>query len=321
MVYDTFSKRQKATQTTTQEIYIYDVIPASFRTQIVFIWYRALGNENEYLGSTGEGIRYAYECLVNILREEVGVFVLPPTTKHVRISFLEELVEYFQHEGNIDRVLNVIELSFRFINKHASDFRYQFKRNSEEIADQAISDLNIRFKEHSIGYRFESSTLIRIDSEFLHEEATKPALLLLTKPEYKGVQDEFLQACNHYKYGRKKEVLDACVKAFESMMKSICTKRGWNFHPNATVSPLIKTCLQNGLIPSFLQTRAESLQSLLESGVPTIGNKLSRHGQGSEILEIPNYLVRYALLETAAALILFDEAEAALKQVGTDQQV
>jgi hypothetical protein len=189
------------------------------------------------------------------------------------------------------------------------EFRYQFRQDSEEVADQAIDDLNTRFKEHNLGYRFEPPFLIRIDSEFLHNEVVKPVLKLLTKPEYVGAQEEFLTAYNHYKHGRKKEVLNACLKAFESMMKAICKKRGWYHHPNATASPLIKTCLQNKLIPDFFQSKGESLQSLLESGIPTIGNKLSRHGQGSEVKEIANSLVTHALHETASIILLLDQAE------------
>lgn len=312
MVYNTFSKRQKTEQGETQEIYIYDAIPSTLRTQIVYIWHSAFGNEEEYYDLAGEGIRRTYKCLVEILREEVGVFILPPSIKHVQITFLEELIEYFLNEKDINRVLDVVELSFKYINKFARDFHYQFKKDSEEVADQAINDLNTRFKEHSIGYRFESSKLIRIDSEFLHIEIVKPALKLLIKSEYAGAQDEFLKACDHYKCGRKKEVLDACLKAFESLMKSICKKRGWHYLPNATASPLIKICLQNKLIPSFFQSKSEALQSLLESGIPTISNKLSRHGQGEEIVEIPDCIAAYALHETASTLILLDQAEADL---------
>jgi hypothetical protein len=314
MVLNTYSKRRKtAMQKDTQEIYTYDLIPNVLKVQIVHIWYSVLGNEEKYFALANESIRLTYKNLVEIIREEIGVFILPPSARHRQITFLEELVEYFLKEKDTGRILDVIELSFQFINKFVRNFRYQFRQDSEEVADQAIDDLNMRFKEYALGYRFERPFVIRIDSQFLHIEVVKPTLKLLTKPEYAGAQEEFSTACDHYKHGRKKEVLDACLKAFDSMMKAICKKRGWNHHPNATASPLIKTCLQNKLIPDFFQSKAESFQSLLESGVPTIGNKLSRHGQGNEVIEIANSIVAYALHETASILVLLDQAETELK--------
>ena len=318
MVYTTFSKRQRAEQQVSEEIYIYDEIPTALRIQIIHIWFNSIGSKEENCALVGERVRSSYECLVQIIREELGVFILPPSTKYSQNTALEELIDYFLKENEVERVLDVIELSFQYIDNFIRDFNYQGKRDSNEITERAINDVNIRFKEHSIGYRFDSRRLIRIDSEFLHVKVVKPALKLLSNPEYAGAQDEFLKACDHYKSGRKKEVLGACFSAFESMMKLICKKRGWEHPINATASPLIKICIQNRLIPLFLQSKSESLQSLLESGIPTIGNKLGRHGQGAQIVEVPDYIAAYALHETASTLILLHHAEADLKQSEKD---
>ena len=298
MVYTTFSKRQRAEQQVSEEIYIYDEIPTALRIQIIHIWFNSIGSKEENCALVGERVRSSYECLVQIIREELGVFILPPSTKYSQNTALEELIDYFLKENEVERVLDVIELSFQYIDNFIRDFNYQGKRDSNEITERAINDVNIRFKEHSIGYRFDSRRLIRIDSEFLHVKVVKPALKLLSNPEYAGAQDEFLKACDHYKSGRKKEVLGACFSAFESMMKLIC--------------------IQNRLIPLFLQSKSESLQSLLESGIPTIGNKLGRHGQGAQIVEVPDYIAAYALHETASTLILLHHAEADLKQSEKD---
>ena len=47
--------------------------------------------------------------------------------------------------------------------------------------DDAVVELNTRFREHGIGYQFESNKIVRVDSQFLHQEAVKPALQLLLK--------------------------------------------------------------------------------------------------------------------------------------------
>lgn len=313
MVFNTYSKRQKETRGETQDVYIYDVIPEILRVQIVYIWDDSLGSKDLYYCHEQMHVREVYECIANVLRKERGVFILPPSSKYERIDYRDEIIEYFLHEQDIDKVLDTIELSFKLIDLRVRDFHYQYRQDADEIANQAICDLNTRFKEHGVGYSFEDKQIIRIDSQFTHVEVVRPALKLLKKPEYAGSQNEFLNACEHYRHGRKKDVLDDCLKALESLMKSICKKRGWAYHANATASPLIKICLTNKLIPLFLQSKLESLQSLLESGIPTIRNKMSGHGQGDEVVEVPDCIVAYALHETASILILFDQAEAELK--------
>lgn len=63
------------------------------------------------------------------------------------------------------------------------------------------------------------------------------------------------------------------------------------------------------MIPDYLQTQLGALRTLLESGVPTVRNKVGGHGQGVEIMEVPEYLVAYTLHATAANILLLAEAD------------
>lgn len=92
-------------------------------------------------------------------------------------------------------------------------------------------------------------------------------------------------------------------------MKAICDKRGWNYSNNATATPLIQVCFDNGLIPSFWQSHYSSLRNLLESSVPTGRNKLSGHGQGTTPVSVPNHLVAYMLHMTASVIVFLAEAD------------
>lgn len=56
-----------------------------------------------------------------------------------------------------------------------------------------------------------------------------------------------------------------------------------------------------------------AVRSLLESGVPTIRNKLGGHGQGTDSIVVPEYFARYALNLTASSILLVAEADAAKK--------
>ena len=245
-IFDLFSKRQKMLRGDIPDVYVYDELPQALKTQIVHIWVDALGGGELYY----EGqVQTAYQAIVSTLCREYGLFQLnSDTNRHGDRNFIRELVEFFLHERNIERVLDAIELSFRLIDISSRDFFYLRRRNSDEIADAAIEELNGRFKEHGVGYQFIDGEIIRIDSELLHSEVVKPVLRLLNQKDFKGAQQEFLKAHEHYRHGNAKEALNECLKAFESLMKAICDKRGWSYNGNSTAKSLIQTCLNNELI-------------------------------------------------------------------------
>jgi len=182
--------------------------------------------------------------------------------------------------------------------------------SEQEISaiDNALEELNLRFAEHSVGYRLAEGKIVRIDSEMLHAEVVKPALLLLQGTAYSGAQDEFLTAHEHYRSGRYKEALNESLKSMESVLKSICKERGWSHKPTPTASELIDVCFANGLIPAFWQSHFSSLANMLKSGVPTGRNKLGGHGQGAEIVTVPAHLAAYVLHMTASTIVFLVEA-------------
>lgn len=308
-IFDLFSKRQKKLRGDVPDVYVYDELPQALKTQIIHIWLDTLGNGNQYY----EGqVREAYPLIVDTLCREYGLFKLPGAKEYGDRDYIKELANFFLHEQDIERALDAVELSFRVINRLTRNWNYLSRRDASERADAAIEELNGRFKEHGVGYQFIEREIIRIDSELVHSEVVKPALRLLNQKIYAGVQQEFLKAHEHYRHGNTKEALNECLKAFESMMKAICDKRGWGYSSNATAKNLIQACLDNGLIPSFWQQNFTSLRSLLESSVPTGRNKLSGHGQGASTITVPDHLVAYMLHMTASALVFLGDAEAAL---------
>ncbi|MEI6950699.1 hypothetical protein V9K67_26185 [Paraflavisolibacter sp. H34] len=124
---------------------------------------------------------------------------------------------------------------------------------------------------------------------------------------FQNANEEFLKAHDHYRHGRNKECLSECLKAFESVMKIICTQKGWPHDEKDTSSKLLKICFDNNLIPQYLQTQFTSLRAVLDSGIPTIRNRIGGHGQGSEKKEAADQLVRYALNLTGSNIIFLIE--------------
>ena len=280
------------------DVYVYDDLPYPLRVQIVQIWWSVIGDQKQYLYNEREA-KNAYDLMVNTLRHEYGVFYLHSKNQGAIIEF----VNFFLSEEDVEKALDAVQLSFQVIcgNTHLYD--------GPEIVNNAIEELNQRFKEHGVGYQFTNGQIVRIDSEFIHAEVVKPALNLLDQKHYAGAQQEFLKAHEHYRKGNSKEALSECLKAFESVMKAICDKRGWTYGNNATAKPLIQACFDNGLIPPFWQSHYSSLRNLLECSVPTGRNKLSGHGQGTTPVSVPNYLVAYMLHMTASAIVFLAEAD------------
>lgn len=309
-VIELFSKRQKKLRGEVSDVYVYDDIPKQLKTQIVHIWYDALGHENQYNNNKGK-VRKTYQEIVETLCREYGLFKLPGTNDYDR-HYIVELKSFFLSEQNTEQVLDVVELTFRVIDGFTRGYNYLDRHDADSTATNAIEELNFRFKEHSVGFQYIDRNIIRIDSDLIHSEVVKPALRLLNQKYCTGAQQEFLMAHEHYQHRNMKESLNECLKSFESLMKAICDKRGWSYNPNATAKNLIQVCLDNELIPSYWQQSFTSLRTLLESSVPTGRNKLSGHGQGSATMIVPDYLAAYMLHMTASAIVFLSEADAAM---------
>ncbi|BCG73406.1 hypothetical protein MesoLj113a_45640 [Mesorhizobium sp. 113-1-2] len=282
-------------------------MPAPLRVQIVQILRDVIGVP-EYPHE--ETIEQLYRIIVEVLRREYGEFKLPPVPKYGDRTYDRELTDFFLNTTDVERAVDVVEISFRVVDNVTSRPNYIGRRDPAKMAKQAIEELNTRFKEHGVGYQFVDGDVIRVDSELIHAEAVKPALRLLNTKNYKGAHEEFLKAYEHYRHGNIKEALNECLKSFESAMKSICDKRKWTYDPNDTAKKLIEVLYSNGLIPQFWQGQLGSLRSLLESSIPTGRNRMAGHGQGATPTEVPAHFAAYMLHMTASTLVFLTTAEA-----------
>ena len=298
-VLDLFSRRQRRLRGEVSDVYTYDNIPNDLRVQIAHIIMDAFTDPNDYTFASK-----CYTLIVKALRKEVGVFQLIDCPKDSQ----DELINYLIKCLGTDATLDIIEICFRCIDNWVRDQVY----NPLMGADEAIKELNDRFREAGIGYQYESGEIIRVDSQIVHSEMVKPALVLLHKKIYSNAGEEFLAAHKHYRDGRYQECLTSCAKAFESVMKIICDKRRWPYNQKDNASKLVDAILSNGLIPTHFQTQFNALRSMLESGIPTPRNQQSAHGQGAIKIEVPDYLASFLLHQTAATILMLAQAEEAL---------
>ena len=306
-----YSKRQRRLRGETPDFYQYDNLPEPLKVQIIHILRKSLGDLNQ-LYSSSLHYNNARECYTGIAEDlcsEHGVLRLP-TVRSLRPNIMDNLFVFFLQETKVENAIDFIELSFDAVDNRARMQNYLNKANASVVADEAIRALNERFKEHGAGYYFNNGQIMRIDSEFIHSEVVRPALRILNHKEYAGAQDEFLRAHEYYRAGQAKGALNECLKSLESVLKSICDKRGWSYDSGATAKNLIDTCFENEIIPRFWQQQFNALRSLLESGVLPARNKLAAHGQGKEPRPVPNHLVGFVLHMTAAAIVFLADADA-----------
>jgi hypothetical protein len=294
---DIFSKRRKKAAARGVDVYQYDGIPSTLRVQVVHIWNDVVG---QLIYLQGEPI---FSVSKAILCREYGWFKL--FEGHMETVF-EEVVKFFLNTKDTDQALDVIELTFRCIESANSENNYLFSNASMNYID-GINELNSRFRENGVGYQYVSGSIIRVDSTLIHQEVVVPALSFLADPTFKGANDEFLSAHKHYRAGNFDACLNDCLKAFESTLKIIIKKRKWAHAANDTAKKLVEIVFSNKLIPPFMQSHFAALQSVLESGVPTVRNKMGGHGKGDEEREVPIHLAAYALHLTASNVVFLVE--------------
>jgi len=301
-----FSRRQKQLPKDVPDVYQYDAVPMPLRVQTVHILRDLFGFAMDY---DLNGCLQTFQVIHERLCREYGVFQLSPKSMDsVDSQVVDFLINYADHE----QVLDAIEVCFRFAAYRIGSTSYG-PQVSETVFNHAVAELNFRFREQGVGYQYESGEIIRVDSKLIHAEVVKPVLALLSAKEYAGANAEFLKAFEHFRKGDTKECLNECLKAFESTMKVICTKRKWIFKPTDTATALIDVCLKNDLIPHLIQSHIGGVRASLESGIPTIRNRLSAHGQGTQVIDIPPHYASYMLHLTATTIQFLVEAEKALK--------
>ena len=301
-IIDIFSKRQRRMRGEFPDVYQYDDLPIRFRRQVVFILKDVFSLSNDPYHT--HPLRFEwFKDIHDVLARELGVFQLTEREDNP----WEGVISFFLNTTNVDDALSVIEISFISVRSAQQENQpLPFKMT----ATNAVKELNTRFMEHGIGYQFESSKIVRVDSRFLHQEVVKPALQLLQATHYAGANEEFRKAHEHYRHQRYGEAVSECLKALESTLKVLCKKRKWPFSADtATAKKLLEIVFEKGLVPGYLENKFTGLRAVLESGVPTIRNRESGHGTGEEPRHIPQHLAAYVLHLTASAIVFISRCD------------
>jgi len=286
---------------------VYDRIDSGLRFQLWKIWRAFFG---EY--ASGEALYEAYKVLQRSVENEILKKELPPSGQfQPAFQKLENLfIEDLNLNDSLDFMQIALDIMVLFDHQPSGRAVLNKYKGNAQVAS-AVEEMNTRFMEHCVGYYVANHgkpELIRRDEELSHQEIIIPALQLLYDEQFSGADAEYRSAHAHYLQGRNRECLADCQSAFESTMKTICERRAWTYPTNSTASNLIKICLDNGLLPTFLESHLNTIRQGLQDGAPVIRNKLGPHGQGETVRDVPDELAAYMLREVGNNIILLVDA-------------
>ena len=83
-------------------------------------------------------------------------------------------MNFLLHTEETEKVIDVIEVSFRYIDQMVRDnlntfmnqrLSYGLKRSETSSPDEAIKELNYQFRDHGVGYQYESGQIIKVDTQ------------------------------------------------------------------------------------------------------------------------------------------------------------
>jgi hypothetical protein len=191
------------------------------------------------------------------------------------------------------------------------------ERGAKQTGPEAIAEINSRFEQHAVGYQFENRHIIRVDSKLVHAEVIKPALALLTAPEFAKANDDFMTAHRHYRASEFKDCVTAANRAYESMMKAICDTEHWAYGKGDGAAELVTNLTSQGLFTHAFDRSFTAYVAMLKAGLPAIRNDAGGHGEGLAAAAVTAEIARFAINLTATNILFLGETYSVFKHKQT----
>jgi hypothetical protein len=271
------------------------LVPRRVRMQVVLLLTRKFDDV---------GVEYRNEFFEDVwwhLSERLGTTLPGLDDKNLMMGVFAVINKH----PNPDVVLSAIELICR-----RTQGRLDRAPETSESND-VIDEINDYLRRSSVGYVFNptASEIVRIESQHLNETLVAPTFLLLQQPDLAGADHEYKKAHGHLRAGLTKEATNEALKAVESAMKTICTRRSIDYSSARGTKDLLRLLIDNGVAPASLDSYLTGLRSALESGLPTLRNKRAGHGQGPEIQDMTMNEASLAVNLAGATLLFLVRAE------------
>lgn len=297
-MYKLFSQRKREEENGISDVYIYDKFCKAFRNQYLHIISDLFISHGEDRYFTFNGAINFWEITCEGFAREKGLKCLSSYS----CGYYNDRLAYerYADESSDEDFLDLLDYTFTVIVSNEAVANIVGK----EKIDRAIEELNYRLKQHSLGYEFVNGNLIVKTNEQIHREIIKPALYLLHNEMFRGAEEEYFRAFDCFREGKNKDAILNAIKAFESVIKTICEKLKYPYNKdNDTAKQLLQHLSDNNFYPKYLENHLTGIRITLESGAPTLRNKKAGHGQGTEVSSVSDEYVEYALNLVATNMV------------------
>jgi hypothetical protein len=158
--------------------------------------------------------------------------------------------------------------------------------------------VNEIFEDASCAWRLDDGEFFAVDQTFLGIRLAEMAEQGLKQKAFHGTYEEFREAREDLLAGDTKGCISNAQKAFESALKTLLgTEKG-------NASTLIRQFVADGHVDDLPEEFKTSFGEQVLMSVPTMGNRLGRHGQGATVINVPTAYAQLTL-EMAAAYLNF----------------
>ena len=168
------------------------------------------------------------------------------------------------------------------------------KQMQDKESEECRKKINQIFDIHQCPWRIADSEFFKLDADFVGERLASQAHDALTANKFYGAADEYAKARQHLASGDIKDAIFYAGKSFESIIKVLTGKS------NANADQLIKGMLEDGYFDDLPEEVRKGFCEQVLKSLPTLRNRLGGHGQGSEIMTVPNVYGDLALQMAAA---------------------
>lgn len=295
-MYKLYSQREKEKEQ-EMDVYNYYHFPEGFRNQFMMILIDLFDSRNLITNCFNNTRLDFWESTCSGFAREKGLkCILSLDEKESNCAYaLEDYIDTCDDYDFLDLLDYLVGYVFGSV-------EFTMSHTPEQVTD-AIDELNARFKQHSLGYEFINGELIKKTNEIMHVNVVKPALGLLHDRVFEGAEQEYLKAYDCFKKCDNKNAILEATKSFESVMKTICKKNNYTYDEKDTARKLIRILEENSFFPSYLNSHISGIRTTLESGAPTLRNKMAGHGQGDSVVEVSDEYVEYALNLVATNIV------------------
>jgi hypothetical protein len=303
-VYETYSHRQrKAARAGQPDVYRYDKLPPFLRVQLGMIFKACFGDAFDMEAPHWQAI--ASTCAREIETFHEWAAAQRSATRHKCIYYLTAA------PININDLLDFIEICCHGLMARAASPAKSSERQTFGITQDAkdgLEEVDARFQNAGVGYKFEAGEIVRVDSQYIHAELVKPALELLADAEFAQANGEFRAAHEHYRSGHLRDCNTAALRCMETVLKTICEGRSWGYDPKAPIEPLITVVRSNGLFPDYLGGYFNNLIGAMKAGAPKVRDRDGGHGAGPGDAAVPEHIAGFALHSAAAGIVMLVQA-------------